>query len=129
MIIKIVLLMLLCHIIDDFVLQPVCLSKMKQKSWWEEHMVDDKDKKMYKNDYYAALTMHALSWSIMIHLPIMFMTDITSTALCISVFINCFIHRIVDDLKANKKKINLCIDQGIHLLQIAFTITILQFFI
>lgn len=129
MITKIVLLMLLCHIIDDFVLQPVCLSKMKQKSWWEEYMVDDKDRKMYKNDYYAALTMHALSWSIMIHLPIMFMTDIPSIILCISVFVNYYIHLIVDDLKANKKKINLCVDQGIHLLQIALTVTILIFFI
>lgn len=92
-------------------------------------MADDKDKKMYKNDYYAALTMHALSWSIMIHLPVMFMTGIPSIALCISVFVNYFIHMVVDDLKANKKKINLSVGQGIHLLQTALTITILQFFI
>ena len=29
--------MILLHIIDDFVLQPICLSKLKQKSFWETY--------------------------------------------------------------------------------------------
>lgn len=35
--------------------------------------------------------------------------------------INAILHGTVDDLKANKKKINLITDQSIHLLQIAVT--------
>ena len=26
--------MLLAHVLDDFVLQPQCLSDLKQKDWW-----------------------------------------------------------------------------------------------
>ena len=40
-------LMILCHILDDFVLQPVCLSNLKQKRWWDEHCYG----KQYNNDY------------------------------------------------------------------------------
>ena len=36
MFIKIVLFMILFHIIDDFVLQPISLSNLKQKKWWEK---------------------------------------------------------------------------------------------
>lgn len=61
--IKILLLMLLCHIIDDFVLQPICLSKLKQKDWWEKHIYENV---MYKDDYKMALFIHSMSWSIMI---------------------------------------------------------------
>ena len=62
------LIMILLHIIDDFVLQPICLSKLKQKSFWETYVKDDEK---YKFDYKVALVIHALSWSIMIHLPLM----------------------------------------------------------
>ena len=34
--IKVLLLMFLFDIIDDFVLQPICLSKLKQKRYWIE---------------------------------------------------------------------------------------------
>ena len=50
MYIKIILLMILLHIIDDFVLQPISLSKLKQKSFWELYL---KDSELYKNDYLA----------------------------------------------------------------------------
>ena len=52
-------LMILCHILDDFVLQPVCLSNLKQKRWWDEHCYG----KQYNNDYKMALLIHSLSWS------------------------------------------------------------------
>lgn len=42
--------MILLHIIDDFVLQPISLSKLKQKSFWELYL---KDSELYKNDYLA----------------------------------------------------------------------------
>ena len=40
----------------------------------------------------------------------------------VTIFIlNIGVHMIVDDLKANKKKINLIADQSIHLMQIIAT--------
>lgn len=127
----VLLLMVLCHIIDDFVLQPVCLSNLKQKSWWEEkfsHYAWEKDK-IYKNDYKMALLMHALSWSIMIHLPIMFIwTSVPEFVILISVCVNCLLHAFIDDKKANKKVINLVDDQCAHLIQILVTFIILLVF-
>lgn len=121
----ILLLMFLCHIIDDFVLQPICLSNLKQKSWWQKHC----DGKPYLNDYKMALFIHSLSWSIMIHLPLMFnmFYIFPEIFILISVIINCIIHYIVDDLKANKYKINLIIDQSIHFAQIILTFIIFSF--
>ncbi len=112
-------LMILCHIIDDFVLQPVCLSNLKQKHWWDEHCHG----KQYKDDYKMALFIHSLSWSIMIHLPIMYnmFYIFPEILILLSIIINTVIHYIVDDLKANKYKINLVIDQLIHFAQIILT--------
>lgn len=110
-------LMILCHIIDDFVLQPICLSNLKQKHWWDEHCYG----KQYKNDYKMALFIHSLSWSIMIHLPIFFFYAVNWWWPLITVFVNCGIHYFVDDLKANKYRINLVQDQTIHFAQIIVT--------
>lgn len=118
-------LMILLHIIDDFVLQPISLSKLKQKDWWVEECKKLKiDYSKYKTDYITALLIHSLSWSIMIHLPIMFIYGINDLFLFLSILANSIIHMIIDDLKANKKKINLDIDQSIHLLQIIITFII-----
>lgn len=118
---KILLLMILFHILDDFVLQPVCLAKLKQKSWWEENAPEEQ----YSFDYLTALTIHALSWSIMILVPPMFVKVIPGYLLLLLVITNTLIHALVDDLKANKKTINLTRDQLIHLIQIFFTWTII----
>ena len=118
-------LMILLHIIDDFVLQPISLSKLKQKDWWIEECKKLKiDYSKYETDYITALLIHSLSWSIMIHLPIMFIYGINNLFVFLSILVNSIIHMIIDDLKANKKKINLDIDQSIHLLQIIITFII-----
>lgn len=111
------LIMILLHIIDDFVLQPICLSKLKQKSFWEPYVKDD-DK--YKFDYKVALVIHALSWAIMINLPLMFIVS-NEILVLISVIINAAIHAYIDDEKANKLNITLLEDQLIHLIQIGVT--------
>lgn len=124
----ILLLMVLCHIIDDFVLQPVCLSNLKQKSWWEKNVLSESKsyRELYQNDYKIALLIHALSWSIMIHLPIMFLwTNVPGLIILMTVGINCFLHAFIDDKKANEKVINLKDDQCAHLLQIVVTFVIL----
>lgn len=115
MFIRILLLMILCHIIDDFVLQPICLSKLKQKEAWKDYG------EMYRNDYKMALAMHSISWAIMIMLPIIFFSNIDGVIILFMTAINAFAHYGIDDAKANMKEINLVQDQTAHLLQILMT--------
>lgn len=114
--------MLFCHIIDDYKLQSPVLTSLKQKSWWQEHEPNP----MYKHDYIIALAMHAISWSFMIQLPvaIYYRFDIP----CVFIFaflINAITHGLVDDMKANRRKINLIADQLIHVVQIIITACVL----
>lgn len=116
----VVIFMIFFHIVDDFYLQGI-LAKMKQKQWWKENAPDKK----YEIDYLYALFTHAMSWSIMISIPIFIATAFNpSYAIYPLIAGNAVIHAIVDDLKANRKKINLWIDQTIHYMQIAATILI-----
>ena len=113
--------MIFCHIVDDYYLQGI-LASMKQKEWWKKNAPDD----LYKYDYIMALFMHSFSWafSIMI-LPVVYDFIVNyndENWLIILLFVlNVMTHAIVDDLKANKKMINLIQDQTIHLLQIILT--------
>ena len=112
-----ILLMVFCHIVDDYYLQGI-LAKMKQKRWWEENAPDKK----YKTDWEVALYMHGFSWTFMIMLPIAIANQFEINLLFVIIFfVNGFIHCFVDDLKANKLKINLRQDQGVHLLQVLVT--------
>ncbi len=124
MFIKIVLFMILFHIIDDFVLQPISLSNLKQKKWWEKQEgYSDK----YKDDYKVALAIHSISWSIMIHIPLVIMfPSLGQLALLISFIVNAVIHYFIDDLKANKLKINLFEDQMVHFCQICTTLSVIM---
>lgn len=113
--------MLFCHLVDDYYLQG-WLASAKQKSWWEKNSPD----KLYKNDYIVALCEHAFSWTFMIMLiPTIFTyfnpTDISYKLYLIVFCINWAVHCIVDDYKANKKKINLVTDQIIHIVQVIIT--------
>lgn len=109
--------MVFCHIVDDYYLQG-WLASAKQKSWWEKNSPD----KLYKHDYLAALFMHSFSWSFMIQLVPTLHNWLFGGSWYPVLFIgNILIHMYVDDLKANKKKINLIQDQSIHMLQIVWT--------
>jgi hypothetical protein len=109
--------MIFLHIIDDYRLQGI-LASMKQKSYWIENAPD----KMYRFDYIWALIMHSFSWSFMIMLPIAFYLNFQIDAFFLYIFLlNLTVHAIVDDFKANKKYINLWIDQIAHICQILFT--------
>lgn len=124
MFIKILLFMILLHIIDDFVLQPISLSNLKQKKWWKKQEgYSDK----YKDDYKVALAIHSISWSIMIHIPLVIMfPSLGQLALLISFIVNAVIHYYIDDLKANKLKINLFEDQMVHFWQICTTLSFIM---
>ena len=114
---KILLLMILLHVIDDFHLQDI-LANMKQKEWWRKQ---EGYKSMYRNDYKMALLIHSMSWSIMILIPAMIFYNLPGLLLLTAFIINAVIHYHIDDLKANKHKINLMVDQTVHLLQIITT--------
>ena len=112
--------MIFMHIVDDFYLQGI-LAKMKQKDWWKQEAPDA----LYKNDYMIALILHAFSWTFMVMLPItvlMIVQDKFNIHFYLFFFVlNWFIHTLTDHLKANKKTINLIIDQIVHILQIVYT--------
>lgn len=113
----IVLLMIFCHIVDDYYLQG-WLASAKQKKYWKENAPE----RLYKYDYIWALLMHSFSWVFMIMLPIAFINGFDIGVKFLIVFmVNLIIHAFTDDLKANKFKINLWIDQIIHLCQIVLT--------
>lgn len=120
---KIILLfaMFFCHIIDDYYLQGI-LASMKQRSWWEKNAPGN----LYKNDYRMALYEHAFSWSFMITLPLLATAIYQQNVpllytVFISYIINTLCHAYVDNLKANKHKINLIEDQRFHFVQIFVT--------
>ena len=107
--------MIFAHIVDDYYLQGI-LASLKQKSWWENQK---SYKPMYKYDYIVALIMHSFSWSFMISLPILYFGF--TKWIVVAIILNTIIHGTVDDLKANKHKINLIMDQSIHIVQIVIT--------
>ena len=111
--------MIFLHIVDDYYLQGI-LAQMKQKKFWKEQAPDE----LYKYDYIWALIMHAFSWAFMIMLPLIFVSPI-SPAFYVIFVVNLAVHAYVDNLKANKHKINLWQDQLIHLTQIILTFIIL----
>lgn len=110
--------MLFCHVIDDYFLQGF-LAKGKQKSWWKEQ----KDYScLYKFDYIVCLIMHSIEWSFMIMLPIAIRFNFEVPWEFGLMFVyNVIIHAIIDHLKANRKIINLVIDQTLHIMQILIT--------
>ena len=124
--IALLIFMLLAHIIDDYYLQG-WLASAKTKNWWEKNAPN----KLYSKDYIMALFCHSLSWSIMIFLPILIYSlynQIDLNWFYLAIPINLIIHAVIDDLKANKFKINLIIDQNIHFTQIFITYTIFVLF-
>lgn len=111
------LLMIFCHIVDDYYLQGL-LASLKQKDYWKANAPD----KMYKYDYIVALVMHAFSWAFMVMLPIAYTYNFNPPILFMIVMVcNIITHAIIDDLKANRHKINLIVDQSIHIVQIVIT--------
>ena len=117
--IALLIFMIFAHITDDYYLQG-WLASAKTKNWWEKNAPN----KLYSKDYIMALFCHSLSWSIMIFLPILIYSlynQIDLNWFYLVLPINLIIHAVIDDLKANKFKINLIIDQCIHFMQIFIT--------
>ena len=121
------ILMVFMHIVDDFYLQGI-LANLKQKSFWRDNTPWELYSKLYRNDYIIALAVHAFSWCVCIHIP-MFVVWYMCGGFSLVAFIVNFIaqtaiHAVVDNLKANKMKINLIEDQLLHIVQISFTLAL-----
>ena len=101
------------HLVTDYTLQG-CLANMKQKSWWHSQTSDPK----YDGDYREALFSHAVYWSIGTFAIVYW----NHPWVLPIVIVNALIHAYIDDLKANKLKINLITDQHLHLTQILLTL-------
>ena len=115
--------MIFLHIVDDYYLQG-WLASAKQKSYWEQNAPDE----LYKHDYIMALFMHSFSWAFMIMVVPSVYTLINTTntnnasLVIVLVFLtNLCIHMVVDNSKANLRKINLVQDQSYHLTQMIIT--------
>lgn len=124
--IALLIFMIFAHITDDYYLQG-WLASAKTKNWWEKNAPN----KLYSKDYIMALFCHSLSWSIMVFLPILIYSlynQIDLNWFYLVLPINLIIHAVIDDLKANKFKINLIIDQSIHFTQIFITWIIFALF-
>ena len=112
------MLMLLAHLVVDYTLQG-WLADGKQKKWWQKCFGGEVPPK-YSHDYVTALVYHALYWSLAVCAPLWWSPLRGSAVVANAVF-----HAWVDDLKANKMKINLTQDQLLHMLQMAATFVIL----
>lgn len=110
------ILMAFLHIVDDFYMQNISLTRLKQKKWWED-LINDFEESKYNKDYIAALIVHGFSWSFMVHLPILLIAE-ANFLYVISVIAQGLIHAYIDDVKANKFIINLIEDQTMHISQI-----------
>lgn len=104
----------LLHVVADFNLQGM-LGNLKQKSWWQQNYSDE----MYKGDYKTAGWVHACSWAALTFLPFC-----TTRFYFWAVAVNAVIHYFIDDQKANKRTINLTVDQFMHFAQIVLTVTV-----
>ena len=124
---------MLGHLISDFYLQG-CLCDLKQKKWWDNELkkiaystqepkTPDEQSAIferYKHDFIAGLYCHSLMWSILTFIPLMLACGPGQIGFII--ILNCVIHAVVDNMKANQLKINLCQDQLLHFAQICITV-------
>ncbi len=109
--------MILGHLVSDYTLQG-WLADGKQKSWWDKAFGGQTPAK-YRFDFVAALLCHALYWSIFICAPFY-----ASKFFIVAILVNAVVHAVIDDLKANRQKINLIVDQCLHLVQILVTLVV-----
>lgn len=107
--------MIFAHIFADFIFQNNFMATYKQKKNWESY-VYDKGGKKYKYDYIVVLFVHSFSWAFITYLPLLYYECYIYYALL--VILQTPIHAYIDHMKCNLLKINLVIDQALHLVQI-----------
>lgn len=116
------ILMLFLNYIGDYVIQKAgFLAELKQKSWWEKNAPNP----LYVDDYKFALLVHSFTWAFITMLPIAILKNYQiGFGFLILLIVNTVVHTFIDDLKANKEKINLWGDQILHIIQVLATFLI-----
>ena len=111
---------LLLHLLADFTLQG-WFANGKQRAWWEQQCAEHGvDFSKYRYDYICALVSHSFFWAAVTFLPMIVMTNWPYDWLAVVFLtVQVIVHAVVDDLKANKFKLNLVQDQLVHVLQVA----------
>lgn len=108
---------IIVHIIDDFILKRLGnFYNTKQKKFWEPHNEEHNNK--YYLNYYARLVIHCISWSILVHLPILLLTQTPEIIIFVSSIIQAINHGIVDNEKCNRQELSLLEDQILHFVQL-----------
>lgn len=123
--------MIVGHVVGDYILQTDFLAKFKCKESWREYITDNP---RYKHDYIVILFVHAFIWTVCVFAPIIYMVEkdllfepgtshlfYRKFALIAAFVANWTIHAFVDHQKANLKNINLIQDQTAHIVQIWLT--------
>lgn len=125
---KLFLLMLLLHVFSDFSLQGL-FGKLKQQSFWEKQCQKAKWARFevmyrkYGRDYIPALVLHGIYWSLITFAPIVFSRLCPDAFALAVVFVQGFLHALIDHMKCNRPlRLNLIQDQSLHVLQIASTL-------
>ena len=101
---------------------------MKQRSWWWEQCrktvwgTFEEQFRKYRHDHVAACVCHSLLWTLVTFSPILFLDGRVGNAFAaVCVALNTAFHAVVDDLKANRFRLNLVTDQALHAMQILAT--------
>ena len=112
--------MLVLHLLADFTLQG-WFANGKHRVWWEQQCAKQGvDFSKYRYDYICALVSHSFFWAAVTFLPMIVMTNWPYDWLAVVFLtVQVIVHAVVDDLKANKFKLNLVQDQLVHVLQVA----------
>ena len=112
--------MLLLHVLAEFVLQPVALLRLKQKTYWEqpEHPNGGKDASA------MAIAIYAILWSVMIMLPLMYYSTEGDLILLLVFLVNMLVHAYIDEYATNRRKLTFVTAQSLYLLQLTITFLI-----
>lgn len=117
--------MLFLHLFADFTLQG-WFAQGKQKDWWIKQCKDaNVDFHPYRYDYLCALVGHSVYWAILTFAPVIFLVSWPSVVCAVGFLaLQAIVHAVIDDLKANRFKINLWHDQAAHFAQIIFALAV-----
>lgn len=122
--------MIFLHVVADFNLQTDDMKKWKQKLWWDNNYPEE----LYEDDYKMILGIHSFVWAFTIHIPIMAYIIIYDIHLDVfsllwTVLLNVIAHYIIDDMKANQRKISLIMDQALHYTAVTATWLVYMFWL
>lgn len=117
--------MLFLHLFADFTLQG-WFAQGKQRSWWVDQCNKaGLDFRPYRYDYLCAMIGHSVYWSLVTFAPVLFMVNWPGIWVAVLfLVVQITVHAVIDDLKANKLRINLIQDQLAHILQIILAVLV-----